>query len=65
DEFEERIDPRGRTYYWMKGNVVDKDESLEFDGKAIRENFVSVTPINFKVTNEAYMDELKGQFPNV
>jgi len=48
----------------MKGNVVDKDESLEFDGKAIRENFVSVTPINFKVTNEAYMDELKGQFPN-
>ena len=64
DEFDKRTDPRGRTYYWMKGNVVDKDESIEFDGKAVSEKYISVTPIHFNVTNDAYMDELKGQFPN-
>lgn len=64
DEFDKRTDPRGRTYYWMKGNVVDKDESIEFDGKAVSEKYISVTPIHFNVTNDAYMDELKGQFSN-
>ena len=64
DEFDKRTDPRGRSYYWMKGNVVDKDESIEFDGKAVSEKYISVSPIHFNVTNEAYMDELKGQFSN-
>ena len=62
DDFEERIDPRRRSYYWMKGEIIDNDESLDFDGKAISEKFVSVTPIHFKVTNESYLRELKDQF---
>ncbi|KEF42936.1 MAG: hypothetical protein ER33_03460 [Cyanobium sp. CACIAM 14] len=23
DQFEKRVDPRGRTYYWLAGEVVD------------------------------------------
>ena len=64
DEFEKRTDPRGRTYYWMKGNIIDKDEELEFDGKAVRENYISITPIQFNMTNESYMDELRERFEN-
>lgn len=64
DEFEKRTDPRGRTYYWMKGLVVDKDEELEFDGKAVRENYISITPIQFNMTHESYMDELRERFEN-
>ena len=48
----------------MKGNVVDKDESVDFDGKAVSEKYISVTPIHFNVTNESCMDELKSQFLN-
>jgi 5'-nucleotidase len=62
DEFEERTDPRRRTYYWMKGQIIDKDESMEFDGKAVSEKYVSVTPIHFSVTNESYLKELTRQF---
>ena len=62
DEFEERTDPRRRTYYWMKGQIIDKDESMEFDGKAVAEKYVSVTPIHFSVTNESYLKELTSQF---
>ena len=64
DEFDKRTDPRGRTYYWMKGNIVDKDESMDMDGKAVREKYISITPIHFNVTNESYMDELNSQFTN-
>jgi len=64
DEFEKRTDPRGRTYYWMKGNIIDKDEELEFDGKAVRENYISITPIQFNMTNESYMGELRELFEN-
>jgi len=64
DEFDKRTDPRGRTYYWMKGNIIDKDEELEFDGKAVRENYISITPIQFNMTNESYMDELRERFEN-
>lgn len=64
DEFEKRTDPRGRTYYWMKGIIIDKDEELEFDGKAVRENYISITPIQFNMTHESYMDELKERFEN-
>ena len=62
DEFEERTDPRRRTYYWMKGKIIDKDESIEFDGKAVAKKYVSVTPIHFSVTNESYLKELTRQF---
>ena len=64
DEFEKRTDTRGRTYYWMKGDIVDKDESMGMDGKAVREKYISITPIHFNVTNESYMDELNSQFTN-
>ena len=64
DEFDKRTDPRGRTYYWMNGNIIDKDEELEFDGKAVRENYISITPIQFNMTNESYMDELRERFEN-
>ena len=48
----------------MKGNIVDKDESMDMDGKAVREKYISITPIHFNVTNESYMDELNSQFSN-
>ena len=48
----------------MKGNIMDKDKSTDMDGKAVREKYISITPIHFNVTNESYMDELNSQFSN-
>ena len=59
DNFDERIDPRGRKYYWMIGEMVDNDKSLNYDGNAIRNNYVSITPTNFEMTNIEYLDQLK------
>ena len=62
DEFEERIDPRNSEYYWIKGKMIDEDQSIDYDGKAIKECYVSITPIHFKLTNKLYLEDLKKQF---
>ena len=62
DEFEERSDPRNKAYYWIKGKAVDEDKSMDYDGKALLEKYVSITPIHYKLTNESYLEELKQQF---
>ncbi len=62
DEYIERVDPQNRKYYWIKGKVYDEDKSTDQDGKAVSENYVSISPIHFKVTNESYLAELKNRF---
>ena len=59
DSFDERIDPRGRPYYWMTGQMIDNDKTLEYDGFAVSNGYVSITPINLEMTNEDYIDELE------
>lgn len=58
DNFEKREDPRGRTYYWMTGEVKDTDLKLESDGVAIKEGYVSITPLQLQMTNFDFIDEL-------
>ena len=58
DNFEKREDPRGRTYYWMTGEVKDTDLELESDGVAIKEGYVSITPLQLQMTNFDFIDEL-------
>ena len=62
DEFEERIDPRDGNYFWIKGEMIDEDKSIEFDGAAIKENYVSITPIHYKLTHEPFLNDLKNQY---
>ncbi len=59
--FEKRIDPRGRVYYWLAGELVDDDEEEEdTDTMAIREGYISVTPIHFPLTNINVLPDLKA-----
>ncbi len=62
DDFDQRTDPRGRTYYWMKGKIVDDDQELYYDSKAVSDGYVSITPIHFQMTNESYFTKLEEIF---
>jgi len=62
DTFEKRVDPRGRSYFWIKGKISNFDSSVEFDGEAILNGYVSITPINFDLTNNVFMKKLKQEF---
>lgn len=62
DTFEKRVDPRGRTYYWLAGEVLEDVEQPEHlhlpsdiptDVQAIRDNYISVTPLQYNLTDVA------------
>ncbi len=50
EEFEERLDPTRRPYYWLGGRFVDLDGGDDTDLAAIRDGFVSVTPLQLDLT---------------
>ncbi len=57
--FEKRLDPRGKVYYWMGGEVLDLNVEPDTDIAAIKRNEISVTPIFFNVTHYPLIDFLK------
>ncbi len=57
--FDKRIDPRGMLYYWLAGELVEDDpEDEDSDTRAIRDGYISVTPIHFSLTDRAAMADL-------
>ena len=42
----------------MTGEVKDTDLELESDGVAIKEGYVSITPLQLQMTNFDFIDEL-------
>lgn len=50
EEFDQRVDPNGRTYFWMAGNFVNFDKGEDNDEWAIANNYVSVVPCLFDLT---------------
>lgn len=73
DLFEQRIDPRGKTYYWLAGELLEDIDEPEMDFpvpeairaaggaldwinetpadvSAIRQNFITITPLQYNLT---------------
>ena len=53
-----RIDPRGKPYYWINGDVVYMPEPHS-DVTALRNNKVSLTPLTLDNTAFAACGDLK------
>jgi len=55
----ERLDPRGRKYYWIGGEppVWHPGEGTDFE--AIQEDFVSITPLHLDMTHHESIPGLK------
>ncbi|NEP17478.1 MAG: 5'/3'-nucleotidase SurE [Leptolyngbya sp. SIO4C1] len=80
DLFEKRVDPRGRTYYWLAGEVLEESdakptsfstgtvksllpqalcEQFPTDTQAIRDNWITLTPLQYDLTVYAGLSYLK------
>jgi 5'-nucleotidase len=53
EDFDQRMDPNGRRYFWMMGKFVNFDKGEDNDEWAIANNFVSVVPCQFDLTAHA------------
>lgn len=53
EDFDQRVDPNGRRYFWMVGNFVNFDKGEDNDEWAIANNYVAVVPCQFDLTAHA------------
>ena len=60
DIYVRRIDPYGKNYYWLTGNLMEVDTEIETDQAAIRKNYVSVSPIHFDLTDYETFERMKN-----
>ena len=51
EDFIERNDPHGRKYFWLTGEFVNMDKGKDTDVWALKNNYVSVVPVQFDLTN--------------
>jgi 5'-nucleotidase len=59
DSFEVRADPNGRDYYWLTGKMVITDETNDNDIIAVKENFISITPLHYDLTDHIAYEKIK------
>ncbi len=58
EDFDERTDPIGRNYYWLKGIFIKSDNGLDTDEEALANNYVSIVPVQFDFTAHTAIEEL-------
>jgi 5'-nucleotidase len=70
EKFEQRLDPRGKSYYWLEGEIVEDIEQPEdinlpphilTDVQAIRDRYITITPLQFNLTDAIIVKHLYQQ----
>lgn len=56
--FVKRQDPTGRTYYWMGGTPIEEKGNDNTDTTAVRDGYISVTPLQIDFTNHSALKML-------
>ncbi len=57
--FEQRQDPRGRRYFWLSGELLDRPNDADTDVNAVDLGYIAVTPIHFDLTDRGMIATLK------
>src|SRR6266496_6507499 len=60
EEFDERNDPRGKKYYWLTGDFVNFDKGKDTDVWALENNYISVVPVQFDLTDYKLKEKLEN-----
>jgi len=59
EEFDSRTDPRGKPYYWLKGEFINGDPGEDTDEWALANGFVSIVPVKYDLTDYERLSHLK------
>lgn len=60
DNYEKRVDPRGKVYYWMAGELITESQDSNTDIAAVKNNKISITPVTYEMTKEDVMTNLEN-----
>jgi 5'-nucleotidase len=60
DTYDRRTDPRGRAYFWLTDQGDREPESEDTDLSALRAGYVTVTPLQYDLTQYAQLAHLRA-----
>jgi 5'-nucleotidase len=55
----EKVDPRGKKYYWIGEGPLVFDQRGDTDFEAVTNSYISITPLHLDLTNYSSIRELK------
>lgn len=67
EKFAKRLDPRGKSYYWLEGEIIEDVEQPEdinlpphilTDVQAIRDHYITITPLQYNLTDAIIVKHL-------
>jgi 5'/3'-nucleotidase len=61
---DERIDPRGRAYYWIEEGENEWEPHDRSDFQAVRDGYISVTPLQPDMTDYDALAKLERRIPD-
>jgi 5'-nucleotidase len=59
DAIVEKVDPRGKKYYWIGGDQLDFVDDEGTDFTAVQRGLISITPLHLDLTNYASLKRLE------
>ncbi len=59
EDFDERVSPMGKRYFWLTGKFIKEDESNEADQNLLDDNYISVVPVRYDLTDYSQIDDVK------
>lgn len=62
EDFKERKDPSGKKYYWLTGEFKNLEQSRETDVWALSNNYVSVVPVQYDLTNYHLKNKIEKDY---
>lgn len=54
-----KVDPRGKNYYWIGGDLEKWEGGEDSDFQTVEDGLVSITPLHLDMTNHSSIDKLK------
>jgi 5'-nucleotidase len=60
EEFDERLDPQGRKYFWLTGEFINMDTGEDTDVWALENQYVSMVPVSIDFTDHRTRKQLEG-----
>jgi 5'-nucleotidase len=59
DSITKSLDPKGREYFWIGGDISTWAGAGDADYRAVKEGYISVTPLHLDLTNYKLLEEIR------
>ncbi len=59
ENFDERINPHGKKYYWLTGYFNNMDAGDDADETALAAGYISIVPVKFDLTAHEHLQQLR------